>query len=31
MGGFLSSPILIICLVLREHLLPADSPQLPSD
>jgi predicted PurR-regulated permease PerM len=31
MGGFLSSPILIICLVLREHLLPADSPQLPPD
>jgi predicted PurR-regulated permease PerM len=31
MGGFLSSPILIVCLVLKEHLLPADSPQLPPD
>ena len=29
MGGFLSSPILIVCLVLKEHLMPDDSPQLP--
>jgi predicted PurR-regulated permease PerM len=31
MGGFLSSPLLIVALVLRDHLLPADSPQLPPD
>jgi predicted PurR-regulated permease PerM len=31
MGGFLSSPLLIVALVLRDHLLPADSPQLPGD
>jgi predicted PurR-regulated permease PerM len=31
MGGFLSSPILIVALTLREHLLPDDSPQLPAD
>ena len=30
-GGFLSSPLLIVALVLKEHLLPDDSPQLPSD
>ena len=29
MGGFLSSPILIVWLVLKEHLMPDDSPQLP--
>jgi predicted PurR-regulated permease PerM len=29
MGGFLSSPLLIVGLVLKEHLLPADTPQLP--
>ena len=29
MGGFLSSPILIVGLVLKEHLLPDDTPQLP--
>jgi predicted PurR-regulated permease PerM len=29
MGGFLSSPLLIVGLILKEHLLPADSPQLP--
>ena len=29
MGGFLSSPILIVCLVLKEHLMPVDTPQLP--
>jgi predicted PurR-regulated permease PerM len=31
MGGFLSSPLLIVGLVLKDHLLPADSPQLPPD
>jgi predicted PurR-regulated permease PerM len=31
MGGFLSSPLLIVALVLRDHLLPIDSPQLPPD
>ena len=31
MGGFLSSPLLIVALVLREHLTPDDSPQLPPD
>jgi predicted PurR-regulated permease PerM len=31
MGGFLSSPLLIVALVLKEHLSPADSPQLPPD
>ena len=31
MGGFLASPILIIGLVLKEHLRPDDSPQLPAD
>jgi predicted PurR-regulated permease PerM len=29
MGGFLSSPILIVCLVLKEHLMPDEAPQLP--
>jgi len=29
-GGFLSSPLLIMALVLKEHLLPDDTPQLPS-
>jgi predicted PurR-regulated permease PerM len=29
MGGFLSSPLLIVGLVLKEHLSPDDSPQLP--
>ena len=28
MGGFLSSPILIVGLILKDHLLPAVSPQL---
>jgi predicted PurR-regulated permease PerM len=27
MGGFLSSPLLIVALILKEHLLPAGSPQ----
>jgi predicted PurR-regulated permease PerM len=31
MGGFLSSPLLIVALVLKEHLMPDDSPQLPAD
>jgi predicted PurR-regulated permease PerM len=31
MGGFLSSPLLIVALVLRDHLMPADTPQLPPD
>jgi predicted PurR-regulated permease PerM len=30
MGGFLSSPLLIVALVLKEHLMPVDSPQLPA-
>jgi predicted PurR-regulated permease PerM len=31
MGGFLSSPILIVGLILKEHLMPVDAPQLPAD
>jgi predicted PurR-regulated permease PerM len=31
MGGFLSSPLLIVALILKEHLMPEDTPQLPSD
>jgi predicted PurR-regulated permease PerM len=31
MGGFLSSPLLIVALIIKEHLVPADSPQLPPD
>jgi predicted PurR-regulated permease PerM len=31
MGGFLSSPLLIVGLVLKEHLMPVASPQLPPD
>jgi predicted PurR-regulated permease PerM len=31
MGGFLSSPLLIVALILKEYLLPVDSPQLPPD
>jgi predicted PurR-regulated permease PerM len=31
MGGFLSSPLLIVALVLKGHLMPEDSPQLPAD
>jgi predicted PurR-regulated permease PerM len=30
MGGFLSSPLLIVGLIVKEHLLPTTSPQLPS-
>jgi predicted PurR-regulated permease PerM len=29
MGGFLSSPLLIVGLIVKEHLMPDDSPQLP--
>jgi predicted PurR-regulated permease PerM len=31
MGGFLSSPLLIVALILKEHLRPVHSPQLPPD
>ncbi len=31
MGGFLASPILIIALVLKEHLMPDTSPQMPTE
>jgi predicted PurR-regulated permease PerM len=31
MGGFLSSPLLIVGLILKDHLLPVDTPQLPAD
>jgi predicted PurR-regulated permease PerM len=30
-GGFLSSPLLIVGLILKEHLMPVDTPQLPAD
>jgi len=30
-GGFLSSPLLIVGLILKDHLTPADQPQLPPD
>jgi len=30
-GGFLSSPLLIVALILKEHLMPVDTPQLPPD
>jgi predicted PurR-regulated permease PerM len=29
MGAFLSSPLLIVALILRDHFLTSDSPQLP--
>jgi predicted PurR-regulated permease PerM len=29
MGGFLASPLLIVGLVMKEHLMPADAPHLP--
>ncbi len=29
MGAFLSSPLLIVALILKEHLWPAEGPQLP--
>lgn len=31
MGGFLAAPILIVGLILKEHLMPLNSPQLPPD
>jgi predicted PurR-regulated permease PerM len=31
MGGFLSSPLLIVALILKEHLVPSDRPNLPQD
>jgi predicted PurR-regulated permease PerM len=31
MGAFLSSPLLIVALILKEHLYPVHSPQLPPD
>ena len=31
MGAFLSSPLLIVGVILKEHLWPVDSPQLPGD
>jgi len=31
MGAFLSSPLLIVALIIKEHLMPVDSPQLPQD
>ncbi|MBB4373225.1 putative PurR-regulated permease PerM [Bradyrhizobium sp. cir1] len=31
MGAFLSSPLLIVALILKEHLLPVDAPQLPQE
>lgn len=29
MGAFLSSPLLIVALIFKEHLMPVNSPQLP--
>src|SRR5207237_9581638 len=31
MGAFLSSPLLIVALILKEHLMPVETPQLPED
>jgi predicted PurR-regulated permease PerM len=31
MGAFLSSPLLIVALIVKEHLMPVNSPQLPGD
>jgi predicted PurR-regulated permease PerM len=31
MGGFLAAPILIVGLILKEHLMPLNAPQLPPD
>ncbi|WP_035646532.1 AI-2E family transporter [Bradyrhizobium sp. ORS 285] len=31
MGAFLASPLLIVGLIVKEHLLPDTSPQLPAD
>ena len=31
MGGFLAAPILIVGLILKEHLMPLNAPQLPRE
>jgi predicted PurR-regulated permease PerM len=31
MGAFLSSPLLIVALIMKEHFMPPDAPQLPED
>jgi predicted PurR-regulated permease PerM len=31
MGAFLSSPLLIVALIVKEHLMPANQPQFPED
>jgi predicted PurR-regulated permease PerM len=31
MGAFLASPILIVALILKEHLMPVNSPHLPEE
>ena len=31
MGAFLSSPLLIVTLIMKEHFMPPDSPHLPED
>ena len=31
MGGFLSSPLLIVALIVKDHLGTTDSPQLPDE
>jgi len=31
MGAFLSSPLLIVTLILKEHLEPVDSSQFPTE
>jgi predicted PurR-regulated permease PerM len=31
MGSFLASPLLIVALIVKEHLMPSDAPQLPED
>ncbi len=31
MGAFLASPLLIVAIILKDHLMPEDAPQLPPD
>jgi predicted PurR-regulated permease PerM len=31
MGAFLSSPLLIVALIVKEHLMPPEQPQLPQE
>lgn len=31
MGAFLACPLLIVAIILKEHLMPVESPQLPGD